>query len=386
MLDSAYERLTPVQPEESRRTLRVCHLIGHVNFGGAERQVVNLINALHSLCPVLLLTDRDADNQLLPEIHKDVQVIRIPCRRSSFVIDVMRLARELRRLEIDVLHTHMFWPSLYGAMAAWLAGVPVMVTTEHGLNPWKRAWHRWCERHVISAVASRRICVSEEILRNRLERDLLPAEQLKLVPNGTQIRAVVEKAMSAPPRLLSVGRLVPPKDYANLLRAVRGLLDSGVEVVLQVAGDGPLRESLAEQIQALGLDSRVTLLGSRQDVSALMDMSDIFVISSSREGQPLVLLEAMAASMPIVTTGVGGIPQTVDHEREALVVPADNPQAISAAIARLIREPSLREALGRQARRRATSQFSITAVAARHLELYQELVAQSPRKAAWTSH
>lgn len=360
--------------DEAQFPLRVCHMIGHVNIGGAERQVVNLVNALGGLGPVLLLTDPHGDDDLLGSVDPRVRIVRSPCRRSRLPADVLQLARRLRELQIDVLHTHMFWPSLYGAVAARLARIPVMVTTEHGMNPWKRRWHRWCERHLISGIARRRICVSEDILQNRLLRDGLPRDQLMVLPNGTAMRPVAAKAVPERPRLFAAGRLVLPKDFDNLLTAMRLLLDGGLEATLAIAGEGPMRSSLETRIRELRLERHVTLLGSRQDVPALMDASDIFVISSSREGQPLALLEAMASSMPIVSTEVGGIPHTVESGKEALLVPPGRPDLLAKGMERLIREPALAEALGRRARQRAADQFSITAVADMHLRLYRQLL------------
>ncbi len=352
--------------------IRICYLIGHLNFGGAERQVVNLLNSMAPYEPLLILTDTGQANDLLGELDKRIKVIRQPCRLSRLPADVRALGGILREQRVQVLHSHMFWPSLYGALAANAGGVPVLITTEHGLNPWKRWWHRWLERNVISRRAAVRICVSEDILINREKRDGIARAQLLVLPNGTAIRDVNRRTTIDVPRVLAVGRLVAPKDFASLLQAARLLAERGVEFQLDIAGDGPLRDELEGLRRDLSLEKRVHLLGSRSDVAALMDQADIFVISSLREGQPLVLLEAMAAALPIVSTRVGGIPSTVSDGDEAFLVPPGNPEALATSLAELMEKPALAAAMGQRARERAIADFSIAAVADAHLSLYAD--------------
>ena len=357
---------------------RICHVVGHLNFGGAERQIVNLLNALISLRPTLILTTDHQNNDLLPQLDRAVRVVQNPCRLARMPFDVHRLAQLLRKLRIDVLHSHMFWPNLYAARAAVAASVPVFVTTEHGINPWKRPWHRWLERHVISRRAQRRICVSDDIRRMRIQEDRLPPSQLVVIPNGTPIpaRGRDERPMANPVLLLAVGRLVPAKDFPTLLRAIRHLRKDGYHVLLRIAGEGPLRSELEQLARSLDVVANVQFLGNRPDVQELLQSSDVFVMSSRREGQPLVLLEAMAAEIPIVATTAGGIPNTVRSGVEALLVPAGDHVALAAALEQLITDPAQARALAQNAKRRVTTDFSIEAIASAHLDLYAQCLSE----------
>ena len=362
-------------PVEGHQAMTIAHIIGGADAGGAERMVVNLLNALASMAPLLILTGRRGTGALLEHLDTRVTVLHVPCRLRRMPNDVMRLAAVLRERRIQVVHSHMFGASLFAALAARAARVPVFLTSEHGLNPWKRAWHRWIERYLISRYARARICVSQDIRKLRATSDGIPSTQLKLIPNGTCVGDAGEDRMHAVPRLLAVGRLIEAKDYPTLIAAARLLREGGVVFELNIAGDGPLRASLERLSSSAGLDGHVRWLGSRRDVDSLMRTSDVFVMSSIREGQPMVLLEAMAAARPIVATAVGGIPGTVSGEREALLVPPRDPQALAAAVRRLLEDSELARRLGANARRRAVQEFSIEAVARAHVDLYQTLLA-----------
>lgn len=355
-------------------TMRIAHLIGRVGLGGAERLVVNLLNALVEERPMLVLTDKRQENELLSELDPRIEVLRVQVRRSRLPRDVLRLANALRSRDINVLHSHMFGASLNAALAARVGRIPVFVTSEHGRNPWKKAWHRWVERNVISRYANIRICVSEDIRDVRLQNDRIAPEKLLVIPNGSRLGERGGDEVHATPEILAVGRLIEAKDYPTLLQAAGLLRDRGRRFVLKIAGDGPLRESLARDSATAGLDSHVEWLGSRRDVDVLMQACDVFVLSSIREGQPMVLLEAMSAARPIVATRVGGIPKTVNDGTEALLVPAGDPSALAAAIERLLDDRTLARQLGENARTRMREEFSIEAVAQAHLRLYERLL------------
>lgn len=357
----------------------IAQVIGDLSIGGAERLFVNLCNALEAdRTIVILVGDAAAAPNLRNQLRPNVDVHTIRVRQRTWPRDVWRLARFLRRAECDVVHTHMFWSNLYGTMAARLAGVPAIVTSEHGRNEWKRKWHKWLEVHVISRFASARLCVSQDILQRRRDSDGIPERLLQLVPNGTVVpRGSMRERQGNV--IGSVGRLVTAKDFPTLIRAVGILARRGADVRLEIVGEGPERAEIERVISSEGVGSRVILAGSQDNVNDWLDRWIMFVSSSIREGQPVALLEAMACGLPSVATAVGGVPDTLADGCEGIVVAAGNPEALADGIQRLLNNDGLRKTYGAAARDRVIRDFSIESLASNCRRVYA--AALSPRPA-----
>jgi len=348
----------------------VAQVIGELRIGGAERLFVNLCNALDTeKTIVILIGDVQSRPSLLSDLRPDIAVHNVRVRQRSWIRDVWKLSRLLRELGCDVVHTHMFWSNLYGSLAARLADVPVVVTSEHGRNEWKRKWHKWLELNIISRFADTRLCVSQDILQRRRDADGVPESLLKLVPNGTVVPVVVRNERQSMV-IGSVGRLVDAKDYPTLVRAVSVLVRRGTDVRLEIVGEGTERESIEAAIKQEGVESGITLVGSQTNVGDWLARWSIFVSSSVREGQPVALLEAMAAGLPSVVTAVGGVPDTLADGVEGIIVPPENPEALADGIQRLLDSAELRSAYGRAARERVIRHFSIDTLAATCNEIY----------------
>ena len=353
--------------------LRICHMLGRFNIGGAEKQVVNLLNELpsnHAFALVLSETSGPLAAQLQPGIKIENQV----ARWRSLPRDIWRLVRKLRGLHLDVLQTHMFWANFVGTIAGKLARIPVIVTTEHGKNELKPRWARWVEHHIISRLADKRICVSNDILHLRHVKDRVPMQKLCVVANGTPVREEIDLRDHSPLVIGTVGRLIEAKDFVTLIEAAAILRRQGADLRLVIVGDGPENERLNAEIDDQGLRDVVDLAGTSSDVQAWLSRFDIYVLSSVREGQPLSMLEAMAVGLPIVATSVGGIPDTVDDGKEALLCKPGDAASIAAAVRVLVGDLQLRKDLGSAARRRLIRDFSTTRSLAQHLDVYESVL------------
>ena len=174
--------------------------------------------------------------------------------------------------------------------------------------------------------------------------------------------------------LLAIGRLDRWKAYDRLLEALARLQRTDLHLVL--VGDGDLRADLEEQARRIGVAGRVTLAGYRRDVGRLLLASDIFVISSRKEGLPMVLLEAMAARLPVVATRVGAIPDALGDGQAGVLVPAEDPGALAAAIEELAAAPERRADLAEAAQRIHAARFSRRAMGERYIELYRRLLTE----------
>lgn len=335
------------------------------------------------------------------EEREGVRVHRVPClRRNLHVCTVgeaasyllpaaARLRHLVRRHRHDLIHAHFIFPD---GFVAWVAraglGLPYLITAHGtdvpGYNPYRlRAAHA-----VLRPVWRRTLRGAAAVVcQSRLLRSLVlaraPDVMPRLIPNGFDPRRLrprppAERAR----RVLVVSRLLPRKGVQHVVEAFRELPR---DHTLEIVGDGPFLPDLRRQ--ATGLGERVRLRGwldnGSEELRALYETSRVFVLPSEAENFPVVLLEAMAAGLPIVTTAGTGCAEVVGDA--ALLVPPRDPEAIRAALRRLLMDAELRERLGAAARRRLERRFAWDAVARQYEALYAE-IAEAPGARAEPHH
>ena len=321
------------------------------------------------------------------DIMDGVRVHRVPClRRRTHLCTIPEAASYLalagpilRRLvaahRYDVIHAHFILP---GGFMAWrlhrATGIPYVITA-HGSDVPEHNPHRFALAHRILAPvwnavvrdAAQVVCPSEGL------RSSLLAKSRKvrtcIVPNGIEVKRSQRTESQKPHRILTVARIIEGKGVQHVLTALNGF-SNGHE--LHVVGDGPYLPALRRM--ANGAGDRVTFWGWLEHSSArlknLYETSSIFVLPSEAENFPVVLLEAMAASLPIITTEGTGCAEVVGDT--ALLVPPNDPDAIKRALSRLMGDPELQRTLGAAGRRRLEERFSWTTVAERYVDIYGE--------------
>jgi glycosyltransferase involved in cell wall biosynthesis len=362
----------------------VIHIIGSLDTGGAERSVVNyLLHAdkaefRHS---VVCFDSRGDMADAVEAAGVRVHVVRI--RHRHLLSSVRGLVDLLRREQAAVIHAHMYWAALWGRLAGRIAGVPVMIVTEHGPELWKNRWHIFVER-ALEHWTSRHIAVARDGREIRLRREGIREDRIVLIPNGVRIparardpeaRLKARQALGidpATPIIGTVGRVVVEKGYTYLLDALQLARCEVPGLQWLAVGDGGLRPALTEQARNAGLKEAVVWAGLRSDAESLLAAMDLWVMSSIEEGLPVALLEAMAGGCPIVATRIGGIPDAVTDGKEALLVPAADAPALAAAVVGLLGDPARAAAIGDAARARAVADYSIESVARRIESIYRE--------------
>lgn len=299
---------------------------------------------------------------------------------------VRALARILQSFGTDILHSHMVKANLLGRLAANSAGTPVQISTAHNTveGGW---WVKWAYRFTDS-MADLTTNVSRKSVARYVEIGAVPPERITLVRNGLDLTPFeADPALRSKYRRelgldgtfvwIAVGRLAEQKDYANMLQAFSGLSETRPEVRLLIVGKGPEQAHIERQIHSARLVDRVQLLGQRADVPALLNASDAYVMSSAWEGAPIVLLEAAASRLPIVTTDVGGNRELVDDGKSGLIVPPRNPVALQEAMMRIITASTDQRAeMGRAGRRRTETEFGLDRILDQWEEIYFDLLRQ----------
>jgi glycosyltransferase involved in cell wall biosynthesis len=288
----------------------------------------------------------------------------------------------LRGKQVDVLHSHKFGSNVWCAVLARLAAVPVLVTHEHSWSFKDDRVRIMLDRRLVAPAASAMIAVSAEDARRMIEVEGIPEGKVRVIPNG--IAAVGspdsqalrrELRLDEPTPIIGmIASLRPEKRVDLVLDAAKLLVDDDRRFHVAILGDGPLRDDLEARAEILGIAGRVSFLGYRGDARELAAGFDVALLSSDREGTPLSLLEYMALARAIVATSVGGIPDIVADEREALLVPPGDVGELAAAIARLLDSPEERARLGSAAAERQRKEYDIVATTRRLEDLYLELL------------
>jgi glycosyltransferase involved in cell wall biosynthesis len=207
----------------------------------------------------------------------------------------------------------------------------------------------------------------------------VPRRKVLVIPNGIDLSrfpAPPGRRPAAVRRAIHVARLHPVKDQTTLLHAVRQVADAEPDFRLDIVGDGPAWDELAALHEKLALERHVRFLGFRGDVREMLGGADLFVLSSVSEGISLTLLEAMAAGLPVVATDVGGNREVVAHRETGLLVPPRSPEALAAAMLRLVRDPATARRMGAAGRERVEKQFDLRRVVQTYERLYLSLLAR----------
>lgn len=358
----------------------IVHVLSSLGVGGQERVALDLATGQrargHEIGVISLA--RPPDGPMAEEFARvGATVSSVPKGAGVDLTLVPRLARELRRRRADVVHTHNPMPLIYGVPAARLAGA-VAIHTKHGANPAGLA-NRILRRGA-AQLAHAFVAVSEVTAAQARALHDTPLGKLHTIPNGirldrytpdpeARVAARVELGLGDAWVVGTVGRLASYKNQAMLVRAMAPLLSSRVRLV--IIGEGDCRPEIEAAIAALPDPRWVVMTGGRMDVPRLVHAFDVFVLSSTTEGLPLVIPEAMAAGLAVVSTAVGGIPGVIDDGETGLLVPVDE-AALGAALARLERERALARDLGVRARAAALERFSHEHMVDAYLELYAQ--------------
>jgi glycosyltransferase involved in cell wall biosynthesis len=365
----------------------IVFVINCLEIGGAEIQVTRLAQGMirrgYRVAVVSMLKPGPLAEPLTAmgaEVHTLGMRAGVPNPLA-----ILRLRRILRQFRPHIVHSHIVHANLLSRITRLVAPIPVLVCTAHNLCEGGRILE--LSYRYTDALADLTTNVSQAAVDRYISVGAAPANRIRFVPNGLDLRGFVpDAAMRAQLRnelglgdafvWLAVGRFREQKDYPNLLRAFATLdaQHASVANMLVIAGSGD-REPEAKHLSvSLNVTSRVRFLGMRSDIPALMNMADAFVLSSAWEGMPLVLQEASASSLPIVATDVGGCREVAIDGVNAFLAPPQDPQALASAMRKLLAlAPADHQRMGRAGRNQVVSNYDMEHVLDRWESIYAEL-------------
>ncbi|HEY2915597.1 MAG TPA: glycosyltransferase [Candidatus Limnocylindrales bacterium] len=366
---------------------RVLHLINGEYFGGSARVLMNYLTASQRRSDVIVGTF--FDGELLERCRAlGIETARLRMAGRGDLRAVAAVARLARRTGADVIHTHQARNTLVGRLAGAAVGRPV-VTHVHS-PAFRESTHRASNLvvgsvdRVLARGTARFICVSNS-LATELHRLRIPADRIRVVWNGVPApaavddtsRAAARAALGIEPSAFAIGlvaNLRPRKGADVLLRAIAAM-PAGAHAVLVGQAFGDYRSELDALVRELGIGDRATFAGFRADVDRLLPGFDALALPARfGEGLPMVVLEAMAAGVPVVATPVEGIGEAVGQDA-GILVPVDDPGALARALQDLREQPDTRRRLASAGRERFRANFTSDAMALGFEAVYDGLLA-----------
>ncbi len=373
--------------------MRILHVAAPARVGGLEAVLQALAvgqrEAGHDVRVAAVLDGSDGDGHPVADALAEarVPVTRLALPRRAYLGERAAVRDLCARLRPDVVHTHGYRADVVDAGVARRLGIPV-VTTVHGFTGggWKnRLYERLQQR------AFRRFDAVVTVSRAQIDRLVaarVPRERLHLIPNASTTRVpfldrgAARRALGVAPEgrhIGWVGRLSGEKGPDLMLAALARVHD--LTCRLSVIGEGPLRQGLEREAARIGAAGRIAWHGEIPGAARLLRAFDVVVLSSRTEGTPAVLLEAMAAGIPVVVTAVGGVPDVVSPA-EGLLAPPEDPAALAAAIDDVLRHPEAATVRVGAARARLEREFAPGPWVARYVTLYRTLATVGTVEAA----
>src|ERR1051326_1137 len=302
--------------------------------GGAEEHMLMLLRYLsrrHFKLHVALGPEVAASAK--NDIPPDVELFVLKFTNFTDVAGAFHFRKILRQRQIKIVHSHMFWTSMFASPVARLSGVPIIIETPHVREQWRKGWKAsYRIDRAVGHCVDRYIAVSHANARYLVEEKKIPQQKVTVIQNGCDLsrfnrdhppQGIKGSLKFAPddPVLLLIGRLEPQKGHTLMLQAMPAILRQFPNARLLCLGDGALRSELEQQIASLGISQSVRMLGYQPNVPDWLALADVVVLPSFFEGLPLVAIEALAAGKPVAATAVEGTPEVVMDGRTGLLAP-----------------------------------------------------------------
>jgi glycosyltransferase involved in cell wall biosynthesis len=371
-----------------KKVINILHLIAPTQFGGAERVLLNLIDVIDrsrfNLIVGCFVYIHSRNNKFMEKLgYRGIPNTVFWLNRTLDIDNIFRIIRFIQRNKIDIIHTHGYRSDILGLIAAKITRRPI-ISTIHGWTPIdsKLEFYQRCDRFALRFF-DRLIPVSNQIRDSLIESGINPIRVTRL-RNAIDIHIKQRSANSLPSLNVVkgsndlligiVGRLSPEKDIPSFLQAASLLLREHSNLNFLIVGDGPERKKLEDMTLSLGLKDKVKFTGFVDEMDNIYHLLDLLVISSSTEGIPLVLLEAMKYAIPVVASNVGGIGEVVDDTINGLLISPGNADELVENIKMLIINKKISKKISRNAREKIKNEFNRN-VWIKHIEkIYSEQV------------
>ena len=368
--------------------INILHIYQNSKIGGVQQQLLSLLKAYNREWFHPIFCCLGPKEEMGKEIERTgiefIPLNKLRYNRFSPGI-VLELYRLMKKKQIHVVRTHRYRSNLYGRLAAFLAGVPVIIASVHDNYRTDKRLKRIIMNRILSKITDKIVAVSEDVKKDILRYDSIDPSKIEVIPNGIDVERFNPERNTTDIRkefsleeddivIGFIGRIVPAKGLEYLLNALPYLKEEFKNIKLLIVGEGSLVEELKERAKKNNIFDNILFTGRRRDIPEILASINIFVMPSIAEGLPNALLEAMAMGKPIVTTEVGGIPEIVKNGFNGLLVPPRDTVSLSKAIKELISNDQLATKMGQAARDLVRDNLSIKAIAQKWQSIYLSIL------------
>lgn len=364
------------------KKIKLMQITHDLAIGGLQQVVINLCKAINrDIFDLSVLCIREMGVKAAELEQIGIPVMLLPQKRNgSDYFAFLKVAKILKENKTELIHTHNTQPFVDGAIGGVLAGVTNIIHTDHARNfPDKKRYMfaEWVVSHFVKKIVG----VSDHTGANLVKYEKISPKKLVTIYNGIDISKYnIKINKEAKKDSLGIGsrspiiglgaRLSEQKGLTYLLQAMPEVIRVFPDIVLFIAGEGPLEADLKNETERLKINRNVLFAGPRLDFPDILNLFDLFVLPSLWEGFPMVLLEAMAAGCPILSTDVGGVSECIRHDYNgALITPRSNAE-LSSAIIRLLSNKELMLQYSQNNSRLVSEKYSIENMAREYEKLY----------------
>lgn len=366
--------------------MNVLHLIDSQGLYGAEHVLLNLLPGLQQLGIKVSLgcmspTDSDGADIGRELERRKIPVIFMNERKKISLKGLVCIYRTIRDFHTNIVHVHGYKATILGGFVSQLMRIP-FVATYHGEARQRPELKMYAKIEAFCLLGSSHVIAVSNRIKNELISRGIKQNKISVIYNGIKDPINTNQVFNLSKQIqhdgiiniICIGRLIPLKRFDLVIDSINILRDKYPNLHLIIAGSGSLESDLKRRIDELELEDRVHIIGHIRNTEDLYREASLFVLSSQTEGSPIALIEAMAFSVPIITTSVGAIPEMVQFGKEAYIIPPDNLSALTEAIDYLVSHPEERIKLGDSGRNKYIKNYNSNVMAKNYIEKYNSIL------------
>lgn len=363
--------------------MHILHVIESLEFGGAEKVVIHLANRLSEKQQITVCLVKNR-GELINELSNEIDVICLDLGEGIHFCLPGMLAKIISEKSIDIVNIHNWGIFFEGYLATKKSKRAKLILTVHGpyteygsglIAKFKKKLRHFVEcQSAKSDYVAKIVTVSDSIQKYIIADIGILQDKLITIHNGISVTHYQPTKNDSVLKLITVGRLAAIKNHRMMFEALKICVEVNRDMHLTIVGDGPERQALEEYARDLQLSNYITFLGFRNDVQELVSGHDIFVMSSDYEGISIAILEAMSMAKPVVSTNVGGVPETIQHYKTGLISPKGDAPKFASAILELGGSSELQQVIGRNAKQFFLDNFHENIVLEKYTNLYNSCI------------